>query len=995
MKTIYLIFLCVVVGIIIYNSGLIEKQSTTATKKTGTVAFQDSVKDKIAKVGSVLDSDAELKRRKEEARLAAEEKAKEDKKIMVAEMTKQISFALVDAFKMKLAKGGFKLLKVFKKVMFKVGSKIAQMASQQLAKLGLQQVLRNMMKKLSSRVGFTAMKVAVQNLGRKAGQQVAQQAAKTTALVGKFSNPVSALFNGISMALDLADATGNNLTELNYANMMTNEMFYDLKIESNAEFEQGLIENGIKGNVVLSPLDKLKADEIADYIGPILIEYILNMPNASGKTNLETWISEKIAKMLENGEITEEMTKNEKYKTDENINKILDSKINDELEIFIDLEENSSFISIVTANLMNQICLDKGGILVNPDKTTYADYKGYDKYPTFNREIGVCSYTKDKCVNGIAYDKTKLMYDETKNPEPDIYGEWDGTKCKMADPTAMLNCDSMKLKYNPNKTLCKNSDCVTGLCEVDAQYCSKFGMQYITNNNISNEKKETQKDCMTDPSQDVMEFIFGSVMTRGLKNLLGIGSKQEGETCVNGAQCNGNVPGKIGTLSCCLDTKTNTKTCQTQISDWAGIGFCPSECVGKAFGKPGTCPRYEKCGVTEDDKGDGTTCTVNCERAYPNKKAFTEDDKCFTCNDEGKDPKTLSFAYERTLERRWGRDACKIRMDLGDCKYFTKKDANGKDLIPFEHHPLSAADTLKNKNKCFSCPNDPSGKSYNRTLDSIDSATACKASSCDSVYPGSSEYLVTGQCYKCPQNMTRGVIGAFDINAPNACIHNGGCNAKFPGSFEHMTTGQCYICPRDRNGNLYTRTMSAIDAPDACKAGGLTGNCSVLPVPAGINPNSVFQDGVSGNCYSCRDGVRNLNFGGSGKECSMPCPAGWERDELAGVCYRCPSGFNRNLESVWSDRSCTNGWNIFSTAKAETIPFVQSWTSVGSINAKATPIGSIVSKPDYIGSILAPANYHGSLIKPITQLQDGPMTRKKRVIEEFETKLDDKFFGIM
>jgi hypothetical protein len=249
------------------------------------------------------------------------------------------------------------------------------------------------------------------------------------------------------------------------------------------------------------------------------------------------------------------MTKNEKYKTDENINKILDAKINDELEIFIDLEENSSFISIVTANLMNQMCLEKGGILVNPDKTTFADYKGYDKYPTFKREIGVCSYTKDKCKDGVAYDKSKLMYDETKNPEPDIYAEWDGAKCKMADPTAMLNCDSMKLKYNSEKTLCKNSDCVTGLCEVDVPYCSKFGMQYITNNNIYNEKKETQKDCMTDASQDVMEFIFGTVMTRGLKNLLGIGTKQEGETCVNGAQCTGNVPGKIGTLSCCLDPK--------------------------------------------------------------------------------------------------------------------------------------------------------------------------------------------------------------------------------------------------------------------------------------------------------------------------------------------------------------------------------------------------------------------------------------------------------
>ena len=1008
----------VTVSVIIYNAFIAKEQTETTTsstsstgskdltgilgKLTGTTAFVDSVKDKVTTLTAKQETKEEIEKRKQAAAIAAAALAEANKKKMVIDMTKQISFALVDAFKVRLAKFGFKLFKVFNKVIFKIGVSIASYGARQLTRLGLKTVLKNIMKKMSKKVGFDAIKLACRKLGAKAAVQsakVAKTAASVGKTVGKVSNPASLFFEGISMVLDLADATGNNVTELNYSNMMTNEMFFDLKYESNIEFEQVLAEEGIKNNVVLSPLDKLTPTEMSEYIAPILIQNILNMPNPSGKTNVETWIEEKLAKLIENEEITQAMIDNNSYKTNEQIMTMIETKVNDELEIFIDLPENKLFIDISTGNITNKLCTEKGGILVDFDKTTFADYKGYDKYPNFSKEIGVCSYKENQCIDGIAYNKSKLVYDEKTNPEPDTYGEWDGNKCKMADSTAMLNCDTLKLKYDSKKTLCKDSDCVTGLCTVDGTYCSKYGMQYLTNYNISNEKKETQKDCLTDVGQDIAEFIFGTVISRGFKTLLGIGTKQEGEACINGAQCNGNVAGKIGTLSCCKNPKTGLNTCTPQISDWAGIGYCPSECVGKPFGAPGTCPIYEKCDVTEDDKGDGTTCSVNCERKFSNKNAFRTliTDKCVTCNNEGKDPKTGSYVYERTLAPEDAPDACKIGGVFGDCKYFVKKDAKGNDLMTFQHGLTG---------KCYSCQNDTTGKPYNRTLSSIDAGDACKASSCDAVFPGqnSTEYLTSGGCYKCPANMSRTPSGLVDNNASDGCKHNGGCPAKFPGSFEHRLTGQCYKCPTDAKGNQYIRTLSDINEWDACKAGSITGDCSLVPTPAGIPNTSSFQDGLSGNCYSCHPGFRNLNASGSGRECSMPCPPGWERDELAGLCFQCPGGYIRNAEPVWSDKSCSSaGWDYaWNTAKASTQPFVRSWTSlgsinaraqsvgsilskpeyVGSINAKSIPVGSILSKPQYVGSMNAPATLQGSLIKPLTKLQDGPLTRKKKVIEE-------------
>lgn len=59
--------------------------------------------------------------------------------------------------------------------------------------------------------------------------------------------------------------------------------------------------------------------------------------------------------------------------------------------------------------------------------------------------------------------------------------------------------------------------------------------------------------------------------------------RKENQPCDTHLACSGWVAGKVGSLACCQGK------CQKQLKDWAGIGYCPHECVGEFGGKSGTC----------------------------------------------------------------------------------------------------------------------------------------------------------------------------------------------------------------------------------------------------------------------------------------------------------------------------------------------------------------------------------------------------------------------
>ena len=59
--------------------------------------------------------------------------------------------------------------------------------------------------------------------------------------------------------------------------------------------------------------------------------------------------------------------------------------------------------------------------------------------------------------------------------------------------------------------------------------------------------------------------------------------RKEGEPCDTVFSCEKGVAGKVGSLTCC------DKKCTKQLKDWAGVGYCPKDCIGKFGGKRGSC----------------------------------------------------------------------------------------------------------------------------------------------------------------------------------------------------------------------------------------------------------------------------------------------------------------------------------------------------------------------------------------------------------------------
>lgn len=95
-----------------------------------------------------------------------------------------------------------------------------------------------------------------------------------------------------------------------------------------------------------------------------------------------------------------------------------------------------------------------------------------------------------------------------------------------------------------------------------------------------------------------------------------------GSACTLHTDCEGWGPGATA-IACC-----NNK-CTQKMKDWAGIGYCPADCVGSPTGKPGTCGIYswprekgEPCKSHTDCKGwgPGATQMACCKGKCTQKK---------------------------------------------------------------------------------------------------------------------------------------------------------------------------------------------------------------------------------------------------------------------------------------------------------------------------------------------------------------------------------------
>lgn len=118
-------------------------------------------------------------------------------------------------------------------------------------------------------------------------------------------------------------------------------------------------------------------------------------------------------------------------------------------------------------------------------------------------------------------------------------------------------------------------------------------------------------------SSCVYLFASGGLFPKIFKTPQGLG-----EDCTLHTDCKGWGSGPTD-IACCENK------CTKKMKDWAGIGYCPDECIGTPAGEKGTCGAYhwprikgEPCTAHTDCKGwgPGATAMACCKGKCTQKK---------------------------------------------------------------------------------------------------------------------------------------------------------------------------------------------------------------------------------------------------------------------------------------------------------------------------------------------------------------------------------------
>ncbi|MBC06298.1 tectonin domain-containing protein [Thalassospira sp.] len=176
---------------------------------------------------------------------------------------------------------------------------------------------------------------------------------------------------------------------------------------------------------------------------------------------------------------------------------------------------------------------------------------------------------------------------------------------------------------------------------------------------------------------------------------------------------------------------------------------------------------------------------------------------------------------------------------------------------------------------CFTCPS-----GFNRTANAVDSHVACSKA----VNP--------------PQ-----FLSASRVSSHNTCPA-GSVNDPRNG-------GECWKCPSG-----YSRTMSSVDAWDAC--GKVFATARSAEFLGSVCPSGTFAD-PNGGCYSCPENsirtweavthpkacVRNELLTAANKEAALTCNPGEHFDFIdGGTCWTCPEGSVRTAGHVKANDAC-------------------------------------------------------------------------------------------
>lgn len=221
---------------------------------------------------------------------------------------------------------------------------------------------------------------------------------------------------------------------------------------------------------------------------------------------------------------------------------------------------------------------------------TDATANTYTKIKDLPDNMSVCTFTKDACNNSFSWPlKDDEEYAEFKkvpvntNVNNKIVTA-DQEMCVSSDSLMRTVCDGNNIPY----------DMTTGICKIDQTYCKMKGAEWVMN------EKTKEYDCAIPADQEFAEAIFGTTITRGLKQVFDL---SQYESC---------KPNEIDDGFFCR----NTNSCDPAKKQEDCLGLCYTKCdpgyhpVGCNICSP-DCPQSSGTTVVTDD---GITCrTQKCK----------------------------------------------------------------------------------------------------------------------------------------------------------------------------------------------------------------------------------------------------------------------------------------------------------------------------------------------------------------------------------------------
>lgn len=326
--------------------------------------------------------------------------------------------------------------------MFLSFGKLAAKSSDDLAKVALK------LTKLGQSLGRVAARA-----GFKTGVKLASRIARSLK-----PGPL-AIFDMVSMALDMADVGG-------YNSFLTTDDYNKKIAELEQERKKTMMEELKKGDVY-------KDVNIQDIEYPIVLDPI----TAADTSVTDGLLKDKIDLLFELAFIMEPHPCIKKY---------LDEMNKDLASGALTPEGMSDDAKMAKYNdLLDLDSLAELMVVDNCDKANgvlFVDENGNNR----------CTYNKTDCAAQFSWP--------LKADDSDTYTQWIDGKCVLANPEVRRACEQLKASWDTN----------TNSCVLDRGWCRSVGGSF------------TNGKCTIPLTQEIAEFIFGTTVTRFFKTMGGI-----------------------------------------------------------------------------------------------------------------------------------------------------------------------------------------------------------------------------------------------------------------------------------------------------------------------------------------------------------------------------------------------------------------------------------------------------------------------------------------